>query len=125
MPRKLIRFLLAGLPGLAAALLLNYALVQGLACPKPLAYALVLIVQVSLNFLLCRAFVFDVAPGQNILTQYAVFLAGIGAFRIADWALYSLIVSTTPVPFLIVQLFNVALFSVGKFIFARRLLEGA
>jgi exosortase/archaeosortase len=51
-------------------------------------------------------------------------MSGILAARILDWGLYSILVKTTPIHYLIIQFTNVILFSLAKFAFARRTLEG-
>lgn len=133
---KLFRFLLAGLPSFVVAIPLNKALVDGIGLWKPAAYAIVLFVQVTINFFLCRAFVFKVSRTKPILRQYAEFLAAITVFRVVDWALYTAIVSWVdrahpiglparfPDYYILVQLFNVAFLAFFKFFFCRTAIEG-
>jgi exosortase/archaeosortase len=51
-------------------------------------------------------------------------MSGILAARILDWGLYSILVKTLPVHYLVIQFSNVILFSLAKFTFARRTIEG-
>jgi putative flippase GtrA len=128
---KLLRFLLAGLPAYVIALGLNYLLAVELGVPKPLAYAVVLMVQIVVNFFACRYLVFEVHPEQNLWRSFVIFSNGIILFRLPDWGLYTLLTQYLPVPYLshskyyifMVQLFNVVLFSLFKYEFARRLFE--
>ena len=120
---KLGSFLAAGLPSFALALPLNWLLVARLHWNKAAAYALVLIVQVTLNFFMCRWFVFRERKQTPVWTQLVQFLSGILLFRAADWALYTLLVSLFGFYFLAVQVANIVIFSVLKFKFARKVME--
>jgi putative flippase GtrA len=128
---KFLRFMVAGIPAFVAAFALNYWLVNQVGLPTPLAYALVLVVQIVLNFLGCRYLVFDIPPDRNLWRAFVVYFNGIALFRLADWGLYSLLTGhwgVFPMAhgnhfYLYVQLFNVALFSLLKYEFARRVFE--
>lgn len=120
---KLGSFLAAGLPSFALALPLNWLLVARLHWNKAAAYALVLIMQVTLNFFMCRWFVFRERKQTPVWTQLVQFLSGILLFRAADWALYTLLVSLFGFYFLAVQVANIVIFSVLKFKFARKVME--
>jgi putative flippase GtrA len=76
--------------------------------------------QVSVNFLMCRRFVFPTGTERPISRQYAEFLAGIGTFRLVDWAAYSIVVEFLGVPFLVAQVVNVVVFSLLKFRFSEK-----
>ena len=120
---KLVRFLAVGIPAFLIAIPLNWWLVQKLDWPKPAAYALVLIVQVTINFFACIVFVFKRDLQKSIFSQFMLFMSGILAARVLDWALYSLLVLWIPY-FTAVQLFNVILFSITKFAYAQKVIEG-
>jgi len=120
---KVGKFLAAGLPGIAAAVPLNLFLVKNLGWMPWLAYALVLIVQVSINFIGCRLFVFQGMGSRSLWKQYFLFLNGILLFRLGDWAVYSLLVGVFHLPILPVQLGNVVIFALMKFRFSERLME--
>jgi putative flippase GtrA len=121
---RLLRFLAAGIPAFLIAIPLNFLLVENLAWPKSAAYALVLVVQVTINFFACIFFVFERDSSKNPASQFAVFMCGILAVRGLDWSLYSLLVKTTPIHYLVLQFANAAIFSLAKFAFARRTIEG-
>lgn len=124
-PRKLFSFFLAGLPGYVLAVALNVVLVERFHLRPWVAYAVVLAVQVSVNFVFVRRFVFSFDPtGKSWLTQYVQFTTGIVGFRMLDWSLYSLIVHLTAVHYVMVQMANVVIFGVGKFLYAKRVMEG-
>ncbi len=122
---KVFAFLAAGLPGFVIALPLNFLFVSQLGWSKPLAYALVLAVQVTLNFFMCRWFVFVPHPEKPLSRQFVEFMAGILGFRALDWLLYSFLVQLRPDWYLGFQLLNVVLFVVLKYKFSKRVLEGA
>ena len=120
---KLVKFLLAGGPSFLIAIPLNWALVTQAAWPKPAAYAVVLVVQVTLNYFACRYFVFQTAPGVTLWKSFAVFVNGILIFRLLDWGVYSLLTTKLALPFVAVQLGNVLLFGLLKFQFSKRVFE--
>lgn len=122
--QKLIKFLAVGIPAFLIAIPLNYFLVETLGWPKPAAYALVLLVQVTINFFACILFVFKRDPSKALLSQFLVFMLGILGARVLDWGLYTILVKTTSIHYLIIQISNVIVFSVAKFSFARRTIEG-
>lgn len=121
---KLLTFLAAGLPAFLIAIPLNFLLVDRLHWPKPAAYALVLVIQVTINFFACVCFVFRRDTRRSMASQFALFMSGILIARLLDWGLYSLLVSILPIHYLLLQFFNVLLFSILKFLMARRAIEG-
>lgn len=115
--------MLAGGPAFAVAVPLNYLLVHWLGLGKSPAYALVLVLQMTVNFFICRAFVFDAAPVAGAGKSFLVFVNGNLLFRLADWLVYTFLTRHFALPYLGVQLFNVALFGLLKYEFARRVFE--
>jgi putative flippase GtrA len=122
--KKLLRFVAFGIPAFLIAIPLNYFLVEYAAWPKPAAYAFVLIIQVVINFYICIRWVFKRDTSKSLFTQFLIFMSGILAARVLDWGLYTLLVQTTPIHYLIIQFSNVIIFSLAKFAFARRTIEG-
>ncbi|MCP4978397.1 MAG: hypothetical protein GY931_19800 [Maribacter sp.] len=120
---KFFKFLLSGLPSFIVAIALNYILVSFFDMYKSMAYVIVLIMQVSINFFIVRRFVFHKKGYDNIFSEYYKFFIGIAFFRFLDWALYSIVVSLTPINYLIVQLGNVFIFSIAKFLYSKKILE--
>ena len=114
---RLLKFVAAGLPSFLLAVPANYWLAGRLGLAKPFAYAIVLASQVTLNFFLNRAFVFE-KRGKSILQEFVPFVAGIFGFRVADWLVYVLLVEVCGLFYLAVQLGNVLVFMVPKFVFA-------
>lgn len=86
---RFVKFLAAGLPAFLVAVPANYLLVTAADLPKGVAYAIVLVLQVSFNFMMCRWFVFKAKNERRIAVQFSRFLASILGFRVLDWALYS------------------------------------
>ncbi|MGJ8642791.1 MAG: GtrA family protein [Luteolibacter sp.] len=120
---NLLRFLAVGIPAFLIAIPLNWFLVEKLFWPKPAAYAFVLTVQVTINFFACILFVFKRDSSKSIVSQFLAFTAAILSVRALDWGIYTLLVKFTPIHYLILQLANTAVFSVAKYIFARRAIE--
>ena len=120
---KLIAFLMAGFPSFLVAVPLNYFLVDHLGWPEPLAYALILVFQVTVNFFVCRSFVFKDRNQNSILTQFWQFVGGILLLRVGDWALYSLLVRVFGFYYLGVQVFNILVFAIIKFKLSQKVME--
>lgn len=122
---KLLQFLITGLPAFVLALVLNHALVERLHLHSAASYAIVLFVQVVLNFLLLRRFVFPKSDASqtSVLQDFTALLAGVSVVRLLDWCLYTFLVSVVGLPFLAVQLGNVVLFSLVRFVHAERVLR--
>jgi putative flippase GtrA len=120
---RFVGFLAAGLPSFILAVPINYALVTYAEMPKPIAYALVLVLQVSVNFVMCRCFVFKERHDRSITVQFVQFLGSILAFRLLDWGLYAFAVDVLGVHFILMQLFNVGLFAVLKYWISSRILS--
>lgn len=118
------KFLIVGLPSFIVAIPLNILLVEKIGIWKPASYALVLVVQTSMNFLLCRRFVFKPCQHKSIYKQYLGFISAVAIFRYLDWGLYSILVKTTNINYILIQLFNVVIFSVAKYFGSKKAIEG-
>jgi putative flippase GtrA len=121
--KQLAKFFVAGVPSFLLALPLNWLLVARAGWPKPAAYALVLVLQVTINYFACRYFVFETGQRTSLWRSFAVFVNGILVFRLLDWGMYSLLTTQFNLPFIGVQLFNVAMFGLLKFEFSKRVFE--
>ncbi len=120
---KFLLFLLVGLPAFIIAIPFNYVLVEFIHLYKPAAYIIVLLFQVTINFFMLRWFVFKSSKDHPVLRQYFLFLGGIGLVRLLDWACYSLFVEVFGFNYLLVQVSNVVIFSVIKFLFSKTVME--
>ena len=120
---KLIKFLLAGLPSFVIAIPLNWFLVEKVAVAKPISYAIVLLFQVTINFFICRIWVFKGRNDVSLIMQFISFMGGILLFRILDWSLYSFLTSVCGLYYLAVQLSNIVIFAFLKFGFSKRIME--
>ncbi len=120
---QLLRFLLAGIPTFCGAVFLNRSLARGLQINPLLAYAIVLVTQMSVNFLICRYLVFENRERHPIARAYIVFMLGNAVLRLLDWSFYAGIVSHWPDWYLEAQIANVLLFGVAKYFFARSVFE--
>ena len=120
---KLGGFLAAGLPSFVLAIALNWVLVKHAMWHEIFAYAVVLLFQVVLNFLMCRWLVFTDRKETPMWMQFGQFMSGILFFRLADWALYSFLVSVCGFYFLAIQVANIFVFAVLKFRFSQKVME--
>ena len=120
---KMGGFLAAGLPSFIIAVPLNWFLVERLFWHESGAYALVLVFQVSVNFFMCRWFVFRNRKETAIWIQFYQFVAGILIFRLADWALYTILVRFAGLYFIGVQIANIFIFAILKFKFSQKVME--
>lgn len=121
--RKFLTFALAGVPAFLVAIPGNYLLVSRLGWSKPLAYMVVVFAQTIVNFFLCRWFVFEAANQGPIVRQFLHFISGLGAFRLLDWAAYSVMVTYFGVPYLLAQMINLTVLFALKFRFSLTVFE--
>ncbi|TAN37968.1 MAG: hypothetical protein EPN23_03655 [Verrucomicrobia bacterium] len=119
----LFKFMASGLPSFLLALPANYFLVEQAHWNKSLAYALIMTAQVTVNFFICRAWVFGRRDRQTLWQEFSAFFTGIMAFRCGDWAFYTLLTWLWPRYYLLVQCGNVAVFGLLKFLFSERLFK--
>ena len=80
----LFKFMASGLPSFLLALPANYMLVEWAQWNKSLAYALIMAAQVTLNFFICRAWVFGRRDQHALWQEFRAFFAGIMAFRCGE-----------------------------------------
>jgi putative flippase GtrA len=117
----LVKFLASGFPALVLAVVLNGVLVEKAKLPIAAAYAIVLVMQTTINFFLCRYWVFNAAGGRKLASSFTLFAAGILVIRFLDWMVYNFLVSQIGLYFLVAQGLNVLVFALVKFEFSRRL----
>lgn len=122
--RTFFKFLIAGVPGLVLAFSANIFFVEILRWPKPVAYAIVVWLQLTVGFVLCRFFVFTRGEEVPFLKAYIDFSLRIGLIRLADWSLYTVLVEVVHVPYLAAQVTNLAIFPAVKFLSVRSIFGG-
>lgn len=122
--RKLTKFLAAGVPAVLLAIPLNYALVSIFHWDAALAYALVLVFQVTVNFFMCSWFVFESTGEKSRIMQFWLFFSGIIMFRVVDWVVYTVLVKYFGFNFIVIQVMNVVAFALLKFKFSKKVMEG-
>ena len=120
----IFKFLAVGLPSFIIAIPLNILLVEKYGFWKPVSYAIVLVAQTTVNFFLCRRFVFKPSEHKPIRQQYLEFMGAVAVFRGMDWGVYSILVKTTDINYILIQCVNVVIFSIAKFFFSRKAIEG-
>ena len=120
---RILKFLLAGVPAICIAIPLNWLLVERAGMWKPGAYGLVLVLQLVINFWMCRTLVFRQQGSRPVLVQFWQLGVGNIVFRFAEWCVYVVAVSYAGVPYILAQLGNVAVFAFVKFEYARRVME--
>lgn len=121
---KLSRFLLVGIPAFTLSIFINWFLVKKAMWDEAFAYAIVLVIQVIINFFMCRWFVFLDKNSNPIWIQFGQFMSGILLLRFADWLVYTLLVSILGIYYLAVQIFNIFAFSILKFKYSQKVIEG-
>ena len=121
---KFFQFLAVGFPAFLIAIFLNYILVDYFLLHKWLAYALVLLVQITINFFACIFFVFKRDQDKKLINQFFIFMSGVSVVRVIDWLVYLVLTGFFGFYYIAVQIFNVIIFSVIKFNFTRRTIEG-
>jgi putative flippase GtrA len=83
-----------------------------------LAYAIVIMFQLIVSFIVCRQLVFDRNPTGNVWREFRLFVSGISVLRLCDWVVYNIFVYYLAWNFLAVQVLNICLFSVLKFLYS-------
>ena len=121
--KKYIKFLLAGLPSASLAIPLNILLVEFGTVNKPFAYGIVIVFQIFLNFCFINKYVFKNKKNKLIILSFLKFFFGILIFRILDWFIYIQLLSLFPNIYVIIQLFNIAIFSMIKFKYTKFILN--
>lgn len=125
--RRVFLFILVGLPSFLLAIPLNWVLVEHVELGKPIAYMIVLLTQISINFFMVRRFVFTPTSARTGKKQFVLFMVGIMAFRGLDWLIYSYTVENIELAnrfYLAVQVGNVVLFAAIKFLYSKLVFEG-
>ena len=117
----MLKFTASGLPMFLVAVLLNYLLVEWAHWPKSPVYAMLMVLQATVNFFICRRWVFGRRDAHQLWQEFGTFFAGIMGFRVFDWLLYTLCVQVFGLYFIAVQLGNGVLFEALKFLFSERL----
>ena len=121
--KKYIKFLLAGLPSASLAIPLNILLVEFGTVNKPFAYGIVIVFQILLNFCFINKYVFKNKKNKLIILSFLKFFFGILTFRILDWFIYIQFLSLFPNNYVIIQLINIAIFSMIKFKYTKFILN--
>ncbi len=120
---KILKFLIAGLPAFVVALATNYLLVSKYDWPKPIAYLIVMWLQMTINFYACRHLVFEVGKHSSIVRQYGQFLSGFATIRVAEWLFYTVLVEMFYMHYIAVQVVSILVFAIVKFRFSESLFE--
>ena len=114
-----LRFGLSGLPGFALAIAANVLLIEVFHWPKPVAYLLVIWLQMTMGFVMCRYLVFPEASHHSLVNAYLQFALSMGLIRIADWSLYTSLVEFAKIPYVIAQISTTLIFIGIKFFSAK------
>lgn len=121
---KFFIFMLSGLPGFFAAILLNAFLVEYVKLSIPITYFFVLVVQIIINFLCCGKFAFN--QKSKDFVKFGVFFkfsSSVIIFRILDWLVYYVMVHFLFVYYLLAQFVNVMLFSILKYLVLKKVFD--
>jgi putative flippase GtrA len=115
--------MLSGGPAFFLAMILNFLLVEFLHIPIPVAYCAILIFQLLLNFVIIKLFVFKSGGKLFDLKEMLAFFSGVLGFRVLDLALYTFLTTYSGVYFMYAQVGNMVLFSIGRFLFAEKIID--
>ena len=118
--KNFIKFLLAGLPSALLAIPLNIVLVEIGEVNKTVSYGLVIFFQILVNFIFINNYVFKY---KNKFTSFIRFFFGIVIFRTFDLIIYSQLINLFPKLYILIQLSNVAIFSMIKFKYSKFILN--
>ena len=109
------KFLAVGLPVFLFGISLNIFLVNFCSLSIPISYIFIQIIQVVVNFFMCKKFVFTNTNTKLNFLVFTGFLISMLAFRLVDWAFYVIEVKFFRIYFLIAQIANVFIFSIFKY----------
>ena len=118
--KNFIKFLLAGLPSALLAIPLNIVLVEIGEVNKTVSYGLVIFFQILVNFIFINNYVFKY---KNKFTSFIRFFFGIVIFRTFDLIIYSQLINLFPKLYILIQLSNIAIFSMIKFKYSKFILN--
>ena len=118
--KNFIKFLLAGLPSALLAIPLNIVLVEIGEVNKTISYGLVIFLQILVNFIFINNYVFKY---NNRFTSFIKFFFGIVIFRAFDLIIYSQLINLFPKLYILIQLSNIAIFSMIKFKYSKLILN--
>jgi len=122
--RKYYKFLFAGLPSFLIAIPLNFFLVEVVQINYSLAYIVVLVLQVTINFFAVTYFVFKDHNSTPLVVKFYKFFSAIMFVRFVDWLVYTLLVVYFGLYYLLIQVLNVIFFSFFKYKFSKKVIEG-
>ena len=121
---KFIRFMISGLPSFLLAIPLNIFLVKVLALPYLVAYILVMLMQITINFFFLKRFTFHEAKELSVKRRFTLFMLGIILFRAIDALVYSALIKYLGLYYVLAQILNVGVFSLAKYLFSKHIFEG-
>ena len=121
--KNFIKFLLAGAPSAFLAIPLNIVLVEFVQLNKSISYLIVITFQILINFCFLKKYVFKNKKNELFIISFLKFYIGILIFRILDWFIYIKIISMFPNIYIIIQVLNIAIFSMLKFKYSKLMLN--
>ena len=121
--KNYIKFLLAGAPSAFLAIPLNIILVEFGQLNKSISYLIVITFQILINFCFLKKYVFKNKKNELFIISFLKFYIGILIFRILDWFIYVKIISMFPNIYIIIQVLNIAIFSMLKFKYSKLMLN--
>ncbi len=122
---KFMKFLSSGLPSFLLAVPLNILLVEIVKLDKTLSYSIVILIQITINFFILKKFAFDKNNSIPTLKQFLLFLGGIFFFRAIDVGVFTLMVKYFNIYYIIAQIINVLFFSIVKYLYSKKIIEGS
>jgi putative flippase GtrA len=114
-----LKFGLAGLPAFVVAVPLNIVLIEWAHWPKPVAYLLVVFIQMTAGFLMNHYLVFRTTEERPLLPAYGKYVLSLGAIRLLDWCSYTALVELIHIRYVIAQIGCSVFFLLVKYISAK------
>ena len=112
-----------GIPGYILAFALNYAFNDLLFWNVYVSYFLVSVTVTTLNFFIIDLFVFEGEKDKSLLTRVLGYLSVVYISKIGEWLIYSIIIWTTSIYYLLVQFIVTFAFILFKFQLLKKVLK--
>lgn len=112
-----------GVPGYILAFTLNYAFNELLLWNVYLSYFFVSVTVTTLNFFIIDLIVFEGDKDKNLLARVLGYLSVVYISKIGEWLIYSILIWTTSIHYLIIQLIVTLAFVIFKFQLLKKVLK--
>ncbi len=109
---KIKKYILSGVVLYGLSIAANYLLVSQLNIQKTIAYALTLILELCIGYLLNEFFVYESKKKKH---KKKLFIAVAVTFRLINWGIYTYLIGFLNTHYLYIQLALIGIFAIIKF----------